>query len=207
VADKDEEWTGPVTEASQPLGERLETLEAGGTPDNVTEAFPPIEERVARLERIAEYLHDARNEAATLASSVDTLAEATKALTELLIAIEAQQQRIEKLDDRVGASEVTTEAFRKRVVKRAVIAGAVVVVLSLIVGGTLLFLQRTQAADEVDAVWRCEARNEQSEIIVDILRGALVERGNVPDNPQTQIIRQGLGRFEALIVDCEGVTL
>ena len=203
MADKDEEWNGPVEEASTPMGERLETLEAGGTPDEeVQDSIPPIEERVARLERIAEYLHDARKEAAVLATSVDTLAEATKALTGLLIAIEAQQKRIEKLDSRVDAAEVGTEEFRSRVVRRAVVAGLVLVLFVAAVSGLLWAYERSVAAD---ALWRCQARNEQSEIIVDILRGALVDADEA--NPQTQINRRSLGRFEALIVDCEGVVL
>jgi len=206
VADKDEEWDGPVVESSKPLGQRLETLEAGGSSEEVIEAVPPIEERVARLERIAEYLHDARKEAVALASSVDTLAEATRALRAMLIAVEAQQQRIESLNNRVDASEVGTEAFRGRVVRRALGAGFAFFLLIALVSGLLFAYQRSQAAE---ALWRCEARNEQAEIIVDILRGALVERLDQGDeaNPQTQIIRQGLARFEALIVECEEVDL
>ena len=206
MADKDEEWDGPVVESSKPLGQRLETLEAGGSSEEVIEAVPPIEERVARLERIAEYLHDARKEAVALASSVDTLAEATRALRAMLIAVEAQQQRIESLNNRVDASEVGTEAFRGRVVRRALGAGFAFFLLIALASGLLFAYQRSQAAE---ALWRCEARNEQAEIIVDILRGALVERLDQGDeaNPQTQIIRQGLARFEALIVECEEVDL
>jgi len=92
MADEDEDWTGPITEASPPLADRVETLEAGEPPEPVIPADAPIEERVARLERIAEYLHDARRESAGLTHSVDLLAEATQSLTRRLTAIEDQQR-------------------------------------------------------------------------------------------------------------------
>jgi len=92
VADEDEDWTGPITEATPPLDERLETLEAGKPPEPVVPADVPIEERVARLERIAEYLHQAREDGAGLTASVDTLVTATLSLTRRLTAIENQQR-------------------------------------------------------------------------------------------------------------------
>jgi len=92
VADEDEDWTGPITEATPPLDERLETLEAGEPPEPVVPADVPIEERVARLERIAEYLHEAREDGIGLTASVDLLAVATQSLTERLTAIEDQQR-------------------------------------------------------------------------------------------------------------------
>ena len=98
MADEDEDWTGPVTEASPPLADRVETLEAGLPPEDVVPADVPIEERVARLERIAEYLHDARQEAAGLTSSVDLLVEATLSLTKRLTAIERQQRAQNKYE-------------------------------------------------------------------------------------------------------------
>ncbi len=93
MADEDEVWTGPVVEASPPLADRVETLEAGEEPEPVIPADTPIEERVARLERIAAYLHDARQEAAGLSTSVDVLSQATLSLTMRLTAIERQQKR------------------------------------------------------------------------------------------------------------------
>ena len=92
MADKDEDWNGPVTEASKPLDERVETLEDGLTLEEVTPADSPIEERIARLERIAEYLHDGRLESTGLAESVDMLVEATQSLTKRLTAIEDRQK-------------------------------------------------------------------------------------------------------------------
>ena len=203
VADKDEDWDGPVEEASVPIAERMETLEAGGTPEEiVTEAVPPIEERVARLERIAEYLHEARKEAATLAGSVDTLAEATRALTNLLVTIESQQKSIEALGRRADAADTGAEKFRDRIRRRAFASALALVLVIGGIGGAFLTYQRTQ---EADALMRCEARNEQAEIIVDILRGVLV--GADEADSRTEVIRQGLARFEVLIIDCEGGTL
>jgi len=199
VADKDEEWDGPIIESSKPLGQRLETLEAGGVSEEVVEAVPPIEERVARLERIAEYLHEARKKAVDLSTSVDTLAAATKALTGPLAALEAQQKRVESLGDRMNASEVGTKKFRGRVVRRAVVAGLALVLLVALASGLLFAYQRSQAAE---AEWRCEARNEQTEITIDILRSLLVDADE--SLPQAQGLRRGLARSEALIVDCEG---
>lgn len=93
MADEDEEWTGPVAEAHPPLAERVETLEAGEPPEPVTLADTSIEERVARLERIAAYLHDGREGAVGLANSVDMLSQATVSLTARLTTIEDQQKR------------------------------------------------------------------------------------------------------------------
>ena len=197
MADKDEEWIGPITEASKPLGERLETLEAGEPPEDVTEAVPPIEERVARLERIAEYLHDARKEAVSLASSVDTLAEAARTLAALLIAIEGQQQRIEHLGDRVDASEATTIDFRDRVVRRAVSTGiALIIVLAVLVAAMLAYRNDREEA----AVRLCLARNEQADITADTFREVL--RVIPEDSPSRAAISHGLDRFEKAIVPC-----
>ena len=199
MADEDEEWDGPVVEASQPLGERLETLEAGGIPEDVTEAVPPIEERVARLERIAEYLYSARKKASSLTSSVQTLADATKSLVDMLALVEAQQKRIEVLGERFDESEAGTAVFRRKTVRR-VLSGALAFLLLVgVVGGGLLVFQRNQVAE---AEWRCEARNEQSEITTAILRSLLVDADE--SLPQAQGLRRGLERSEALIVDCEG---
>jgi len=165
VADKDEEWDGPVEEASVPIAERMETLEAGGTPEEiVTEAVPPIEERVARLERIAEYLHEARQEAALLANSVDTLAEATKALTNLLVTIESQQKSIESLGLRADTAETGAEKFRRRVVKRALAIGLGLASI-LAVGGVLVWnqeqtLERIEAESKARGLANCESSNE-----------------------------------------------
>ena len=92
MADEDEDWTGPITEATPPLDERLITLEAGEPAEEVIPADVPIEERVARLERIAEYLHKGREDGAGLTASVDLLSKATQSLTERLTAIEDQQR-------------------------------------------------------------------------------------------------------------------
>ena len=167
MADQDEEWTGPVEEASKPLGERLETIEAGGVSEAVTEAVPPIEERVARLERIAEYLHEAREEATVLASSVDTLAEATRVLTGLLTAIDAQQQRIEGLDTRVGESEVSTEAFRKRISRRALLVGLALAVFFTVIGVLFWRQERTTERIEAEATARALAQEQTVERIGD----------------------------------------
>lgn len=196
MADKDEQWDGPVDEASTPMAERLETLEAGNAPEEVTESFPPIEERVARLERIAEYLHDARREAASLANSVDTLANATKALTALLAAVEAQQKRIEKLDERVNE-------FRHRIIRRSVIIGSCLVAL-LALGGVVTILQertinrieaeaaasveRVEAESFARGVANCEASNEFGRAFRAFVM-AVFETDGAPTEQGNRIIR------------------
>lgn len=199
MADKDEEWIGQIVEGNPLLSDRIETLEAGEPAEEVLLPTPPIEERVARLERIAEYLHDARQEAAALATSVETLAEATKALTDLLIAIEEQQQRIEHLGTRVDDAETKGDEFRDKIVRRAVTTALVLgLFLALLAGGLLAF----QRAQEADAEMRCEARNEQADITADTFREVLAV---IPeDAPTATAIRDGLERFEKIIVPCEG---
>lgn len=197
-ADANEEWTGPVTEGTPLLDERIVTLENEHS-GPVSPADAPIEVRVARLERIAEYLHDARREASTLANSVDVLAQATATLTTLLTAVEDQQERIESLGERVETTESVTQDLRDRVVRRAVVIGvSLVLVLALIGGGLLAYNQ----ARRNDAVERCEARNEQAEILNDLLSGVLV---GAEEGPRTEVIRTSLARFQALVVDCDEV--
>lgn len=92
MGDEDEDWTGPVIESTPTVGDRLDTLEAGDPAAPLIVAAVSIEERVARLERIADYLHDAREEAAGLTTSVDALSKRTQSLTRRLTAIEDQQR-------------------------------------------------------------------------------------------------------------------
>ncbi len=186
MADENEDWDGPVDEASVPMSERLGTLEAGGVPEeDVTESFPPIEDRVARLERIAEYLHDARKEAAALANSVDTLTDAAQSITALLVAITAQQKRIEKLDERV-------DQFRSRIIRRSVIIGSCLVAL-LALGGTATVLQeRTISRIEDESFARglanCEASNDYGRAIRDFI-SVLFPANDIPNERGDEIVQ------------------
>lgn len=197
MVDEDEEWGAPEPPALPPLTERVETLEAGDEPTGETQPGASLEDRITRLERIAEYLHDVRREAATLGVGVDKLAEATTALTTVLVVIERQQQKIDALDERVTTTEVGAEAFHERAMQRAYAFATIITVAVLILGGGLYAYERDRRADSVE---RCQRRNAQAEINILTAVTAVIPPG--ADDPKSLAILNGLRRYEALVVDC-----
>lgn len=173
MADQDEEWANRGAEPSS------------------------VEGRLDRLERIAEYLHEARQEASTLAVSVDTLADATNALREMLAVIETQQRQLENLDTRVTSTELSTQDFHERAMERAYTLAAIITVAVMLLAGGLYAYERSRTANDIE---RCLARNAQSEISIDVFRS--VAAGGDPDDPRMAAILDGARRYEELLVDC-----
>lgn len=221
MGDEDEDWNGPIRESSPPVEERVEALEEGRTAPEVIAAEMPVEERIARLERIAEYLHETRIEDARierlehaakyltearaedqrLIASVDRLGASSEALNEALGIVGRQQEQIVRAEARIEeVAVVSTAEVALRVNEqkeraeefRARITKLVVGPLGLV---ALALVAVLFYVSEVDRRFHevCERRNRQVEVLIDVLE---------PFTDADPAVPQGMAELERLRVDC-----
>lgn len=187
-------------------------------PDATEERLRLLEAHVEVQEQLLVAMQAERIEADRLSDSVTRLGDGASALGEALRAVDKQQQMLTKLgqelkeveDKSVTKEELveakreqahTTLEFRKRTLQRVYTTGILITLGLVFAGGVFL---EYQARNQTEAREICQDRNKQAVIIVDILEGSLQ---NLPpegqNSPGVINVRNGIERFEALIVDCE----
>lgn len=173
-----------------------------------------LEAHIDVQEQILMAIQAERIEADRLEASVGRLGENTSALSAALLLVDKNQQQLTKLGRQITAVEETsatkvdlvkaakeqarvTREFRKTTLARIYTTG--ILLILFLAGGSVAVAQYQQNHRDV-AVVTCQDRNEQNQIIIDILEGSVQA---APNGPGTENIRAGLARFQALIVDCE----
>lgn len=165
-----------------------------------------FESRLRHVEQLTEEMYSHRDEGTRLAESVDRLGLNATALQETLLQIDRNQQQLTSLGMQLesvearAATKIDLEAnrqeqerntldFRKQTLRRIYTTALTLVIVMAIAGGLIAEYQQHQNDAALNV---CLKRNEQTLVIIDVLRRS-----------GTDIALDGARRFEELIVDCE----
>jgi hypothetical protein len=171
------------------------------------------EERLTSLERFAEAVTNRQHGEDQLQEGVSRLSDETNSLHTILSRVDEQQQYLASLDKRTEMVEETAVSrdelirandhqeqeafeFRKKTLKRITLTG---LLMALAIVTSVIGFHEWQSNNNKARNKVCLERNEQTDILLDILRGVDSSSGKTP------AITEGIKRLEAKIVDCEAL--
>lgn len=177
-----------------------------------------IEERLTLLERFAEAVLVRQDGEDLLRQGVSRLSDETNALNAVLSKVDEQQQYLADLGKRTDMVEETAVSreelidahdqqeqialeFRKRTLKRVYLT-TMFITLGLVSSVAAIF--EIQDRSNESRYLSCVQRNEQDDILHDILSG--LTKNAPPESEQSdnfKLILEGIRRLEEQAVDCE----
>lgn len=172
-----------------------------------------LESHVEVQEGVLAGIQAERIEAERLTDSVGRLGEGANALGEALLTVSKQQQRLadiekelvpreeieSKLSNAAEKQAKTTLEFRKRTLARIYATGLLLTLLLSVLGAVAYSYHQSKLSAQKDI---CQARSEQTSIIIDVLVESIKD---APEGPQAQYTRDAIKRFRNLNADCESL--